>query len=155
MAVRKPLVIVNGEIQRLQAGDTIDVQPDQISATFTQAATIGQILYQDGGSGSVSKALADAAGTSVPFGMAAATTAAAAAGDVITDGIVTATTGEWDAVTGQTGGLTPGSKYYMSAATAGNITTTPPSATGEYVVALGVANSTTEFLFRPGQRILL
>lgn len=63
---------------------------------------------------------------------------------VQTDGHVTLTTGEWDAVTGETGGLTPGKLYYLSPATAGNIEVAPASASsGEYVAPLGTALNTT------------
>ncbi len=51
------------------------------------------------------------------------------------------TTDQWDAVTGQTGGLTPGARYFVSSATAGKLTTTAPSAGGTLVFEVGVALS--------------
>jgi hypothetical protein len=59
---------------------------------------------------------------------------------------VTATTGQWDAVTGGSGGLTPGVYYYVSAATAGLLTTTAPTTTGEVVKQAIWAISSTEGL---------
>ena len=47
-----------------------------------------------------------------------------------------------------TSGLTAGSKYYAST-TAGGMTTTAPSATGDIVRIVGYALSTTEFFFDP------
>ena len=111
MAVKKPLVITNGQIQQLQAGDTIE-HPGILNRTNNNAGAIviGQAVYVDG-AGTVDLAQADAAGTKDVLGLVVDTTiAAAAAGGVITTGILTATTGEWDAVTGQVGGLTSGAK---------------------------------------------
>ena len=58
--------------------------------------------------------------------------------------VVAATTDEWDAVTGQTGGLTPAATYYLSAGVPGRITTTAPTNPGEYVTVIGEAKSATE-----------
>ena len=56
-------------------------------------------------------------------------------------------------VTGLTG-LTPGARYYLST-TAGAITTTPPSTSGNVVQYVGVATSTTSLFFAPEPPILL
>ena len=50
---------------------------------------------------------------------------------------------DWTPVAG-TAALTPGLPYFLSVATAGRITTTAPSAPGEYVVLVGRALSATE-----------
>ena len=71
-----------------------------------------------------------------------ANVAVSAVGRVQTGGKVTLTTGEWDSITGQVGGLTAGSKYYLGT-TAGTLTTTAPTA-GD-VRPVGIALSTTEF----------
>jgi hypothetical protein len=63
---------------------------------------------------------------------------------VATDGVLSGTTAQWDAVTGQTGGLTAGVDYFLSAATAGRVTTTPPATAGQYNVYVGRAKSTTD-----------
>ncbi len=93
------------------------------------------------GAGTVAKAKADALATSKVVGLASTTFGIA--GRIQTDGIVSATTAEWDAVTGGSGGLTAGSTYYLSAATAGNLTTTMPGI-NNYVVAIGIALSACE-----------
>jgi len=41
----------------------------------------------------------------------------------VTNGELTLTTAQWDAITNQSGGLTPGSTYYLSSFTAGKIST--------------------------------
>jgi hypothetical protein len=46
-------------------------------------------------------------------------------------------------------GLTPGDEYFVST-TAGGITTTPPSLTGEYVQSLGIALTATTLLVKTG-----
>jgi len=58
-------------------------------------------------------------------------------------GNLTLTTGQWDTVAGTSGGLAEGVPYYLSAATGGEITATPPVATGDYAVLVGVALSST------------
>lgn len=111
---------------------------------------IATTVYSDT-SGTFKKARANADATSKPIGILAATTNNAASGSVVTHGEITATTGQWDAVTGQSGGLTAGSRYYLSESTAGNLSTTAPT-TG-YYVEVGVALSTTKLKVNIGPRI--
>lgn len=156
MALRKPLVIVSGQVQRLQSGDTIET-PGLYNRTNGNAGAIviGQPVYVDA-PGSVDLALANALATSDVLGLVADTTiASAASGGILTDGRLTATTGEWDAVTGQVGGLTSGSKYYLDENTVGNLTTTAPSANGDVVAPVGQALSTTEMEINIDHTILL
>lgn len=58
------------------------------------------------------------------------------------EGDMTLTTAEWDAITGDTGGLVPFTEYYLSA-TAGGLTATVPATTGDNVVVVGIAKSAT------------
>jgi hypothetical protein len=74
---------------------------------------------------------------------------------VQTDGILSATTGQWDAVAGTTGGLTKDVIYYLSAATAGLLTSTAPSSAGQFVKKIGVGISTTEMLIQIDPRVKL
>jgi len=149
MAIRQPLVIVNGLIQQLQSGDTMNAPQaggDIVSQTNDEAGSIVICtpVYNDVNDG-VKKAKADAAGTASVIGlMQSVTTATTVAGNVMTSGILTATTGQWDAVFGTTGGLTKGTRYFLSPTTAGLGTATAPSTVGQLVVPLGVAISTTE-----------
>jgi len=55
----------------------------------------------------------------------------------------------------QVSGLTVGSKYYLSAATAGGIVTTAPSATGNVIQLIGIANSATQINFTQQDVIVL
>lgn len=148
MATRKPVVLVGGELQNLQAGDTLGVTSETGQATLTNsdaaAAAVGEIFYIFG-SDSLKKAKADAGATCLGnLWMATAVISAAATGVFQENGVVIGLSG-----------LTPGAVYFLSAATAGAMTVTPPSTTGQYVVRLGTALSATEFQFAPERTILL
>lgn len=54
-----------------------------------------------------------------------------------------------------TTGLTASAFYFLSASSAGSITTTPPSTVGQYVTRVGEAGSTTNLSVRPETPILL
>ena len=144
MAIRKPLVIVNGEVQQLQPGDSIgEVQLISITNGDAAAFVIGEIAYIFG-AGSVKKAKADALATMEAFYFATAGIAAAASGFFQSSGILAGLSG-----------LTPGATYYLSPTTAGAMVTTAPTATGQFVVRLGKALSATEFEIRIERPILL
>ncbi len=161
MSLRKPLVLNAGQIQQLQSGDTLDVTAvgggDVISLTNDESSpiVICTPVYSDAADG-VKKAKADASGTKDVLGLVQqASITNAVAGMIQVNGILTATTGQWDAIFGTTGGLTFKTRYYLSAATAGIATATAPSAVGQYVVELGIAISTTELKIDIGPPILL
>lgn len=156
MAIKKPLVITNGQIEQLQAGDQLE-NPNLLTRTNSNAGAIviGQPVYADSGT-TVDLAQADAQGTIRVVGLVAdASIANAASGGILVDGVLTATTGEWDAVTGEVGGLTAGANYFLDAANPGELTQTAPTATGEFVVRVGHALSTTELEIEIQQPIKL
>lgn len=105
----------------------------------------------------VDKAKGDASGTSQVVGLVATTTiATSAAGDIAVSGMLTfASTTQVDAIAGTTGGFTFGTVYYLSAATAGQITGTAPSTAGQYIVQIGVAVSTVVIKIAIQKRLLL
>jgi hypothetical protein len=144
MAIKKPLVITNGQIEQLQAGDSL-ANPNIALRLNQSGSTINVCMpvYADG-NGTVAPALADAIGTSQVVGLMTEDTANNASGGVQTEGFFTANTSEWDAVAGTTGGLTAGTRYYVDPTTAGNITATAPTADGDIVAPIGVGASTTE-----------
>ena len=160
MATKKPLVMTGGVVEQLQTGDTIDAP---ITTTPVNSVTnaggaslaIGAPVYVSAAD-SVQAARANAIGTSKVVGLVYDTTiSAAATGLIAVSGTLAATTGQWDAITGQTGGLTPGADYYLDAATAGKLSTTAPSAAGQFVVPVGRGISATEMLINPQQPIRL
>jgi len=157
MALRKPLVLNGGNIEQIQYGDTLNAvvaENNVISRTAAATLIAGNAVYPSSAT-EVNKARANASGTVLVLGFATAAITSAASGSIQTSGILTLTTGEWDALAGTTGGLTFNTRYYLSAATAGLVTSTAPSTTGQYVrpVLLGV--STTEAMILDAEAILL
>lgn len=69
-------------------------------------------------------------------------------------GVLETTTGNWDTVTGDSGGLTVGDIYFLDPDTAGRLTTTAPTTTGDLVVRIGEALSTTKLRIEIQQPIL-
>ena len=147
MTNRKPLVINAGRIQQLQSGDILDgVDKDLVSLQNDNvgAVVIGAPVYSVS-AGSIDKAQADAIGTSEVVGlMVDTTTANGASGVIQTDGVLTATTGQWDAITAETGGLVANTIYWLDPDTAGLLTITPTSTVTELVVRVGTGLSTTQ-----------
>lgn len=157
MAIRKPLVLVGGQLQQLQSGDTIADQDTEFSLINHESTAVvcGSAVYIDA-AGGFKKAQANATATSDVIGLVASAPSIAngVSGSVCVQDMLTLTTTQWDAVTGQTGGLVPG-KYYLDPATAGKITNTPPSTVGQLVVEIGRAVSTTDFKVEIKASILL
>lgn len=156
MAFKKPLVISLGQVQQLQAGDSVE-SLSLYNRTNNNVASIviGQPVYVDS-AGTVDLAKADALSTAEVLGLVFDISIAnSASGGILTDGKLTATTIQWDIVTGQTGGLTPGTRYYLSAATPGKLTDIAPIVDGEVIAPVGVALSTTEMEINISHTILL
>ena len=115
----------------------------------------GTPVYSDA-SGAFKKAKADAAGTCLVVGLVTDTSvAAAASGTVATGGVVTLTTTQWDAIMGTSGGLTFGTLYFLSDATAGLGTATRPTTAAYFMTPLGKALSTTELELMLGAPVKL
>jgi hypothetical protein len=156
MAIRKPVVMVDGQLQQLQAVDTLEGATSNIEfgATNSNAAaiTVGQPVYVNG-AGSVDLALGNAIGTAKVAGLVIdASIAASAAGKIRHSGTISST--DWTAVTGAAT-LTPGARYFLSKDNAGQLTTTAPNAVGEVVTAVGVALSTEDLLVEIDRPVLL
>lgn len=131
---------------RVTSGSTVSTTTSvtQVSLSNNSGSTvaIGRVVYSDT-SGTFKLAQGNALATRKPTGLVLDTSiASAASGTIATAGVVTATTAQWDAVAGTTGGLTAGTFYYLSNTTAGAITSTIPT-TG-WVVRVGQALSTTQ-----------
>lgn len=144
MAVLKPIVLKNGELQQLQPGDSIgETQLISLVNDDSAAMAIGEVAYISS-AGAVEKARADALATTEAFYFATQAIASSAAGYFQSSGVLSGLAG-----------LTAGATYYLSPTTAGLITVTPVSATGQYNVRLGKAVSATEFEIRIERPILL
>ena len=105
------------------------------------------------GSGTFKAGRANTQSTIKLVGLTTTSVDQSAVGLIQTDGIVTASTLEWDAVTGDVGGLTPDTLYYLSETDAGKMKTTPP--TSGYVVPVGPAISDTQLKINLNSTILL
>jgi hypothetical protein len=158
MAVRQPIVIVNGQLQQLQSGDSLTDQATQFQLVNDEAGAVvcGSAVYSDA-AGGFKKAQANAAATSKVMGLVAQAPSIAngVAGAVALDDVLTLTTAQWDAVAGTTGGLTFNTLYYLDPANAGKITPTAPTTVGQYVVELGRAMSTVDLKINIKSSILL
>jgi hypothetical protein len=66
-------------------------------------------------------------------------------------GPLTLPTERWDAITGGSGGLTPHEVYYLSAATAGKLTTTPP--VSGFITPVGFAHNETTLMIQIGAAV--
>ena len=114
-------------------------------ATAFEAISAGDALYMRSSDGQVGKASASNGNleNATVIGFADADTSSSATAKVIIVGIEEMT------------GLDAGDLYYLSATTAGEITTTPPSTGGQAVTRLGEAATTTEFCIHIEPPILL
>lgn len=100
----------------------------------------GAPVYLDS-SGEIVKARANSTTTAEVFGLAVEDISDSNSGGVATEGALTLATAVWDAITGGSSGLTPGTEYFLSAATAGRLVTTAPTTTGQQVTRVGIAES--------------
>jgi hypothetical protein len=154
MSVKKPLVITNGQVEQLQAGDRLDLSRT-VGKTNNTGATVNKAtpVYVTGGN--INLAQADAQSTTRVAGLLSEETADGDPCEVQTDGLFAATTAEWDAITGDVGGLTEGADYWLDADTAGQLTATAPTADGDFVAPVGQALSATEMEIQIGPPIKL
>lgn len=119
------------------------VVTDTMTNGESVAIAIGRAVYV---SGNNTVKLADAsniATSNVVALVATPSIAGSATGSFAVAGVLTATTTQWDAATGQSGGLTPGATYFLSNTVPGRITAAPPTISGN-VVPVGVAIGTTK-----------
>jgi len=148
MSLRKPLVIVDGRIRQINAFDTLDAQVIEVDIINqvngnAGAVVIGQAVYTSA-AGTFDLAQANALATVEVLGIIKEGIASAASGPIQTDGVIKATIAQWDNVTGQVGGLTAGSVYYLDPDIAGNLTIVAPTIVEDFVARIGRAISTTE-----------
>jgi hypothetical protein len=142
---------LNVGIWRVIAAPTVAGNPGTQPMINGEASSIpiGTPVYVSA-SGTVKKAKADAFNTSVVVGLVQDTSiASSATGKIaIAPEVLTATTGQWDAVAGTTGGLAFGTIYYVSPTTAGQLTSVKPTIGGQFVMLVGVGLSSTEMAVR-------
>lgn len=148
--IKKPLVLADGEIEQLQPGDSLLPAPNSL-ALVNGGANDLYICTPVYVSASDEVDVADSGSLPNVIGIVAESILMTASGAVQTDGKLTATTAEWDARTGQTGGLTPGATYYLG--DWGDVVSTPPTA--GYLTRLGIAINSTDFEIKISRPIRL
>ena len=161
MTLREPLVIISGQVQQLPAGDTINgatsAATNLFEATNNQGSTINvcMAVYVDAAD-SVKLASANSATLSVFAGLVAgANIGTGNTGNIQFGEVLTANTAQWDAVTGDSGGLTAGTLYYLSPTVSGNLTVNAPTTVNQYVVPVGRAiNATDMNIYQRGSILL-
>jgi hypothetical protein len=113
--------------------------------TAAQNVAAGAPVYTSG-AGRVSNADASASPSCNAIGLSFAALGDGETGRIITGGPIALSLAQWDALTGDSGGLVPGDWYYVSADTPGGLTSTPPDPNtdaGDFVAAVGQALSET------------
>jgi hypothetical protein len=124
------------------AGSLLPVPPNTINPKAVGADIAPGTVVRSNGGG-VGAAQANSASNCRKLGIAATAIAEGERGHVTYAGPLKLTAAEWDAVAGTTGGLTEGTPYYLSAATAGHITDTKPLSPN-LVVPIGYGLSAEE-----------
>ena len=106
--------------------------------------TQGEALYCRSSDGKVGKAIAnDTIDKALVAGFAQTTKPAGASINVIVRGLLA------------TSGLDAGDEYYLSAASAGAITKTAPSSSGQYLTRIGEAGTSTQLIIKLEPPILI
>lgn len=150
--IKKPLVLTNGEIEQLQSGDALFPVPNSLMLTNGDIGTIpiGGPVYI-----SAANTMIHATAEALPnvVGLVTEAVEISIQGVVQTDGKISALTTEWDAITGDTGGLVAGATYYLGGI--GGLTTTVPTTIGYYLVRLGIAVNSTDLEIKISRPIKL
>ena len=139
------VAIINPQILYLWAGQDylydmvgIDISPSQLEVTVGSTVTAGQVLYITGNG---QYFLAKASSTSTMNAVALATQSATSGAPCLIINQGTYTDSSWD--------WTVGGTLYVSASTAGGLTQTQPSGSGNIIENIGYALSATEIYFNP------
>ncbi len=152
--IRKPIVLNNGQLEQLQVEDKLAPIPHilEVINSETIPILIGATVYIDSAN-TIKYAKADSIVTKDVIAMCIGDIISEESGIVQVDGLLTLTIEQCDTATGDTGGLTPGSVYVLSAVTMGRITKVAPTA--GYVVKIGTAISALDFEISIGTPIKL
>ena len=155
--LRKPLVLKDGLIQQIQAGEILDADVQEvnlISATNGEvgAITMAQPVYVSA-SGTVKLAKADALASAHAYALCyEASVPAGNLGYFQVSGQIELA--DWTAIAG-TATLVPNAYYFLDPSSAGKITVTAPSTVGQVVTVIGMALSTTLLDINTEKPILL
>lgn len=148
MAIRAPLVIINGKIQELPVGDYIAGAPPgpqgppgsgipDSTAIVAEDISPGQAIYLDG-SGELRLAQADSEMTGYAAGICTVGATAGNAASYVTEGLVALA--NWTVSVG-TASLTPGTLYFLDPNNPGGMTEVSPTSSGQIVLVTGRATT--------------
>lgn len=121
------------------------------ASVFVNGTPVYPLLYNAGtGLTELAQAVASTVATAGVLGLVVVDAAAPAGFYLVTNGLLTLTTAQWDAVVqGESGGLTVGDSYFLNANGAQKpITTTVPTGSGNAYVGIGIAISPTTMLVK-------
>lgn len=124
--------LASGEAMEL-VNKTVQTQPVAFPCAWTTAIAAGGFVA----------GRANALETSHIAGLLTAPTFPGSSGVIQRSGRFEALIAEWNVITTEVNGLTPGATYFLSPAIAGRISKTPPDLIGEYVIRIGRAISQT------------
>jgi hypothetical protein len=128
---------------------------EQVENASGGPVTIGQVVRLKS-TGKFDLALANNFTTSEILGLVAdAIINNGVTGTIQIAGPIETTTLIWDSLTGQTGGLTPNTIYYLNETINGSLTIIPPTTEDSCVVRVGKALTTTKLLLYPHEPIEL
>ncbi len=146
MAIKKPLVITAGHLEQLQVDDNLASIPTTLELVNGEAFSFqpGNPIYVSAVD-TAKYANADNTITKDVLAFAIADVLATETGVFQINGLLTLTTAEWDTVTGDVGGLTAGSVYFLDDVDVARITKVAPITTGSYLVKVGIAVNSTDF----------
>ncbi len=115
---------------------------EEVTKTASEALDAGDIVnfWDDGGTAKMRKA--DASGGKPAHGFVLNSVSASADGTAYTEGLITGLSG-----------LTPGAVQFLSDSTAGDVTETPVTTSGNLLQRVGVAESATTISFERGEPI--
>jgi len=141
-------------IEIVHTDDTITISATGTTTLLNDDTTIpkGTPVYSFA-NGSFKRARANSVTSIKVIGLAFETINASTSGKIQTDGILTATTSEWDIITGSSGGLIQNSLYYLNEMLAGGLKNTAP--TSGYIVPVGTAISSTQLKINLFNSVLL
>lgn len=150
MATHKPLVIIDGYVHRIPAGDTLAgaSEVDCVDLTHVGPDDVepGQVVYV-AGDGEVTHAQADVLGTANPIGLAKifGTGTPDSIVGIQVEGVIELSEAEWNVVINDSVGLVPNAVYYLDPASpAGSMTTVENTTSTQYITIVGRAISSTQ-----------
>ena len=149
MAIRKPLVLHDGHIEQLQAGDRLAPVPNDTQLVNGETGIIlaGQPVIIDD-TGNAKHTIATNGKGVIAF--CVMDVAPASLGVFQIDGILSLTVEQWGDMTGESGGLRPGKIYFLDDSAISRMTRMAPTTVGHYIVKLGVAINKTDFTISIG-----